>query len=134
MVFYLCLMIIYSRIGSCYQLSIDHNETNSTTVVLEVIKNNTKQCNSRAMTLKEVQSRLRQYPCVSMNNENNKRRDRRWLGGKIRNQINAPKGIINEHRNMINVLVNNSINAIYMLVQSKTIMKNQNQICQPGAI
>ena len=99
----------------CYQLSIDQNETNSTTVVPQVIDNNTKQCNSRAMTLKELQSRLRQYPCVSMDNENNKRRDKRWLGGKTRNQINALKGIINEHRNMINVLVNNSINAIYML-------------------
>ena len=77
MMFYLCLMIIYSRIGSCYQLSIDHNETNSTTVVLEVIKNNTKQYNSRGITLKELQSRLHQYPCVSMNNENSKRRDKR---------------------------------------------------------
>ena len=70
-------MITCSRTGSCYQLSIDYNETNPTTVVLEVIKNNTKQCNSRAMTLKELQSGLRQYPCVSMDNENNKRLDKR---------------------------------------------------------
>ena len=74
-------MIIYSRIGSCYQLSIDHKETNSTTIVLDVIKNNTNQCNSRAMTLKEVQSRLRQYPCISMDNETNKQRYKRWLQG-----------------------------------------------------
>ena len=80
-IFYLYLMITRSRTGSYYQLSIDQNENNPTTIVLEVIENDTKQCNSRAMTLKELQSRLRQYPCVSMDNENNKRRDKRWLGG-----------------------------------------------------
>lgn len=68
---------------------------------------------SSRMTYEQMRLLLQQHPCVIFddNNENSRRRVRRWGDS---NKINAIHATINDHRNMINLLVNNSINATFV--------------------
>lgn len=68
------------------------------------------------MTYDEMKHTLEQHPCISIDDEvvdsNSVRRVKRW--GDTENKINAINGIINEHRTMINTLLNTTINATFL--------------------
>lgn len=67
------------------------------------------------MTYEEIKNVLEQHPCITVedNVDNGSvRRVKRW--GDSENKINALNGVINEHRTMINYLLNTSINATFL--------------------
>ena len=76
-------------------------------------KNQTTLCQQHLMTLKEIMALLKQQPCILIEKQfTNSIRKRDVNNGNL--DIHAIQTTINDHRTMINYLVNNSINATYV--------------------
>ena len=83
-----------------------------------LVVNQTRQACPRQLTYEQIKTILKQHPCISVedlydNNNNSTRRVKRFLGGGD-NQINALSSIINDHRTMINYMMNTSVNATFV--------------------
>ncbi|CAF3329348.1 unnamed protein product [Rotaria socialis] len=90
----------------------DHPNLNQLTTIGN---NEINQCQQRQMTYEQIKAILEQHPCIGFENEsenNSNRRMKRW--GDTSNKINAIHGTINEHRTMINYLINNTVNATFV--------------------
>lgn len=97
----------------------DHLGVNHTDITV----NQTNQSCLRSLTYEQIKLMLEQHPCISAedfyvhNDKSRSRRFKRWFGsssGGGDNQINALSNIINDHRTMINYIMNTSVNATFV--------------------
>ncbi|CAF1464159.1 unnamed protein product [Rotaria sordida] len=110
-------LIIICTTNLSYELNIVSNEkegniSNEYNPTNVEIKN---QCQNH-MTYEQMKNLLERHPCIAIEIENSnmnniKRRAKRLFNENTHNKINALYGKIDEHREMINYIFNNSINA-----------------------
>ncbi|CAF4518588.1 unnamed protein product [Rotaria sp. Silwood1] len=78
----------------------------------DISNNETDQCH-REMTLQEIKILLKLHPCVNLGKSFATGRMKRQLdAGRV--DVYALQTTVNDHRTMINYLINNSINATYV--------------------
>lgn len=99
----------------------DHLTVNETNRIDDPIH----QACQRSLSYEQIKNILKKHPCISLediygNNSNGShRRYKHWLGGSSGNsggdsQIAALSSIINDHRTMINYIMNTSVNATFV--------------------
>lgn len=125
---YLITLLIFSTITYSHELSMEedylnnnnNNGTNSSQLLpvesmsIEYIE----ECHPPEMTLQDIREILDRRPCLSFHSHSHtNRRHRRWLFGRgdTEKDIMGLQNNVKEHRNMINVLVNSSLNATFVL-------------------
>lgn len=119
-IFHVFFVVIYLPMVISDEVTIDNNVDNKTVIATtQFTEIAFHQCHPRFKTLEEIREILDKQPCNLFANRN--RRQKRFFGGggssdsDTNNHINAIYGKITEHRDMINVLTNSSINTTIML-------------------
>jgi hypothetical protein len=74
----------------------------------------TAQCTERSLTLDEIREILFQHPCISSVQRQKRQQRKPSSEDHTENRINAIHGTINEHRSIINYLINNSVNTTFV--------------------
>ncbi|CAF2694798.1 unnamed protein product [Rotaria sp. Silwood2] len=110
--FFFQLCLILSCAFALSNGSILHDNDIYETITINVINNQTNQCRS-PMTLQQIMSLVKQYPCTITEKENNNRRMKRKVDADSAD-IYALQAILNDHLVMINYLIDNSINTSFV--------------------
>ncbi|CAF4782199.1 unnamed protein product, partial [Rotaria sp. Silwood2] len=111
MFYFFVMMLCATTLSNALVMSENKENKENNLVEYNVTENQTNLCENH-MTFDEMKKLLKEHSCLFMEIESASigRRHKRW-GDSTNNKINAIHATINEQRNMINFLFNNSINA-----------------------